>query len=112
MSSTSLDSIEWHDLPVTSLSITESGISLVVTPYVEVSGSYVSRTLRITDADTLQLDIAGSLTPKDLDALEISSLNYTLSSLGRISGTIGFLPGHAGFWAVSFANAAWSLDEA
>ena len=112
MSSSSLDSIEWHDLPVTSLSIAEMGFSLVVTPYVEDSGSYVPRTLSISDAQTLQLDITGSLTREDLDSLEISSLSYTLDSVGRISGTIGLLPGHAGFWSISFANAAWSLGEA
>ena len=90
----------------------ESGFSLVVTPYVEDSASYISRTLSISDAETLQLDITGSLSPEDLDGLEISSLTYTLSSVGRISGTIGLLPGRAGFWSISFANAAWSLGEA
>jgi hypothetical protein len=111
MPSSSLDAIEWHDLPVTSLSVTESGFSLVFTPYEEDAGSYVSRTFSIADAETIQLDITGTLTPKDLSDLEISSLSYDLDESGRISGKIGLLPGHAGFWSISFANAAWSLSE-
>lgn len=112
MPSSSLESIEWHDLPVTSLAVTESGFSLVVTPYVEDSRSYVARALSISDADTVQLDITGSLRREDLGGLEISSFSYTLDSVGRISGTIRLLPGHAGFWSISFANATWSLVEA
>jgi hypothetical protein len=112
MSSFALDSFEWHDLPVTSLSVTESGFTLVVTPYLDDLGAYISRALVISDAETIQLDITGLLTRKDLDNLEVSSLSYTLDSVGHISGTLGLLPGHAGFWSISFAKAMWSLGEA
>ena len=111
MPATSLDSIEWHDLPVDAISITESGLSLIVTPYDDVTNSYSSRTLRITEAESLELTINGSLSPKDLGELEVFSFDYESSSPGRISGTFGILPGNAGFWKLSFRNAAWSLAD-
>ena len=112
MSDTPLHSIEWHDLPVSALSITEHGISLVVTPWVEATGSYVSCTLSISGGDAFELDMAGPLSPKDLTSLEVSSFDYSIDPNGRLNGVIGILPGAAGYWTISFANAAWTLDGA
>ena len=112
MSTYSLDSLDWHDLPVSSLELNERGFSLVVTPYNEVKGNYDSRTLHITGPDSFQFKFAGVLSAKDLGSIEVSTFQYAARSSGSIDGTIGFLPGQAGYWEVSFTNAAWSLDDA
>jgi hypothetical protein len=106
-----LDTLEWHDLPVTALSITEQGISLTVTPFDEATQAYVSTVLRIEDAATISLSLAGSLSGRDLAALEVSSLSYASTAGDRISGQIGLLPGGAGFWEISFTGAKWSLSS-
>ena len=110
MSSALLDSIEWHDRPVAALSVTGSGVELLVTPWVEAAGAYARYALRITEAEKLGVNLTGALSAQDLNALEVSTLDYALSSTGRISGTIGILPGEAGYWTISFRNAIWSFE--
>jgi len=105
-----LSSIEWHDLPVATLAITECGIELVVTPWIESAGEYARYTLRITDPENLQLNVNAALSAKDLGALEISEFDYTACQNERLSGTIGILPGGAGYWTISFVNAVWSFE--
>lgn len=107
----SLDSFEWHDLPVESFTISQTGISLVITPYSEVSGSYDYYHFKIEDVASLKLDIQGDLPPKDLASLEVFSFYYVILADGRLDGSIEILPGNAGFWSVTFRNAAWSLSK-
>ena len=106
-----LTSIEWHDLPVATLAITECGIELVVTPWIESAGSYARYALRITDPENLHIDVNGALSAKDFGDLEVSKFDYTISRTERVSGTIGILPGGAGSWTISFVNAVWSLES-
>ena len=112
MSSISLSSIEWHDLPASEIRITETGISLTVTPYNEATDSYDCRVLRITDAESISLKVAGSLSRKDLSSLEVSTFTYSVEPSERITGTLGLLPGQAGFWELSFTSARWELAGA
>jgi hypothetical protein len=111
-SSGTLETIEWHDLPVRKVSISESGIELVVTPYIDELEIYGSCCLRIFDAEVLSVDLGGTLSSEDLEALEVSSFNYSFAPSGRITGTISILPGSAGIWTVSFTNALWKLENA
>jgi hypothetical protein len=111
MSSTPLSFIDWHDLPVSEIRISESGISLFVTPYNEASGAYEFRVLRISDAETLSINVTGSLHANDLSNLEVHSFDYAVAPSGRITGTLGLLPGQAGFWELSFTNAKWELAD-
>jgi hypothetical protein len=105
-----LDSIEWHDLPVASLSVTDRGIELVVTPWIEATDDYSRYALHISGADRVELNLEGALSARDFENLEISGLDYALSPTGRISGSIGILPGAAGHWTIAFENAAWTLE--
>ena len=105
-----LTSIEWHDLPVATLSITERGIELVVTPWMESAGAYARYALRITDPENLQLNVNGAFSAKDFGGLEVSKFGYTFSPTELMSGTIGILPGDAGYWTISFVNALWLFD--
>lgn len=109
MSVIPLSSIEWHDLPVSEIRITEKGVSLFVTPYNEVSDSYGSLVLRISDAEMLNITLLGVLSAQDLSALEVSAFDYSVEPSGRITGTLRSLPGQAGLWEVSFAGARWEL---
>ncbi|WP_395790963.1 hypothetical protein [Aquimonas sp.] len=111
MSENSLSSIEWHDLPVSEIRVGEGGVSLTVTPYNEANDSYDMQVLRITDAETINIRISGSLSPKDLSSLEVSAFTYSIELSGRISGTIGLLPGQAGFWELSFTKARCELAD-
>lgn len=109
MSSTPLASIEWHDLPVSGIRITETGISLVVTPYNETVGAYESRVLHITDAQAITFKVIGALSVNDLGSMEVSTFTYSVAPSGRITGVIGLLPGQAGFWELSFIDALWEI---
>ncbi len=105
-----LTSIEWHDLPVAKLAITERGIELVVTPWIECDGAYARYTLRIDKPESLQLNLNGALSAEDFGDLEISKFDYSGSQTERLSGEIGIFPGEAGFWTISFVNATWSFE--
>ena len=105
-----LDSIEWHDLPLASLSLSDRGVALVVTPWLEATDTYARYSLQIADAESIKLDVTGALSPIDFTNLELSKFEYTVGLNDRITGTIGILPGEAGYWAISFANATWSFE--
>lgn len=105
-----LTSIEWHDLPVATLSITERGIELVVTPWNKSTDYYDRYALQITDPEKLQLNVDGALSTKDFGDLEVSKFGYTFSPAERMSGTIGILAGNAGYWTISFVSAVWSFE--
>ena len=107
-----LDAFEWHDLPIARVSITGQGLELVVTPYDDETGTYRSCRLSVSDAEQLTIDLNGELSLKDLRTLEVSSFDHSVAGSGRVSGTIGILPGNAGFWEISFANALCSLEHA
>jgi hypothetical protein len=106
-----LSSIEWHDLPVSGIRIEESGLSLAVTPYNALVGVYDTRILRITDAEHVDIRMTGTLTAEDFRSMEVSTFDYSVGPSGRITGTLGLLPGEAGYWALSFTNAQWELID-
>lgn len=112
MSVAPLSSIDWHDLPVSEVRISETGLSLVIEPYNKASASYGTRILRITDARTIELKIVGSLTKKDASSMEIASFSHSLLPSGRITGTLGLLPGEAGYWEVTFVDACCEIVDA
>ena len=107
-----LASIEWHDLSASEIRIAEEGFSLIVNPYDEASESFKTLVLKISDARTLDLKIVGTLSVEDLCSMEVSTFSYSVASTGRITGTLGLLPGQSGFWEVSFADALWELADA
>ncbi|MBB3955920.1 hypothetical protein [Novosphingobium sediminicola] len=110
MANAPLDSIEWHDLPLASLSISECGVALVVMPWIESTYTYARFVLKITDARSINLDVNGTLSLADFTNLEVSKFEYEICSNGRISGTVGILAGGAGYWEISVASATWSFE--
>lgn len=106
-----LNLFEWHDLPVKSLTLSERGVSLVVAPFDDVSDSYDFYHLKIEDAASFLFDITGDLSPMDLISLEIFTFDYETLADGRLDGSIGILPGNAGYWSFTFRNAAWSIAK-
>lgn len=107
-----LDSIEWRGLPVSAFCIREDGLSLTVDPCFDSHGSAGIATLQLFGADSISVQLSGSMTRNDLGAIEIGWLTYEPSGSEQISGTIGLTPGDAGFWQVSFTNALWELSRA
>jgi hypothetical protein len=88
MPSVSLSSVEWHDLAVSMLSITDCGFELGVTRWIESTGTHALYSLRITDAENVKFNVNGALSPKDFTKLEVSKFEYTLSVV-RTFGTAG-----------------------
>ncbi|GAA5173355.1 hypothetical protein GCM10025771_00600 [Niveibacterium umoris] len=107
-----LRAIEWHDLPIESLTLNAQGFALVVTPFHEETQSYSVVTLHISEAATVNLNISGPLSSRDFSAIEVSSFQYSLNDTNRLSGVIEILPGSAGFWSIAFENANWEVAHA
>lgn len=106
-----LSSIEWHDLPVSGIRIEDSWLSLVVTPYNALADTYDARILLITDAEDFSIRMTGTLSAEDFRSMEVTTFDYSVGSSGRITGTLGLMPGQAGFWELSFSNARWELVD-
>lgn len=106
-----LHDFEWHDLPVDEIAIGVDGVSLLVTPYAEASGTYRRLRLILSAPEHLHLNVAGALQPADLSALEVSSFEILEESDDRLSGHLGILLRAAGFWTIEFTGAAWELVE-
>lgn len=87
-----LNSIEWHDLPVKKLSITERGIEVQVMPFNENTQEYDSSTLLLGCGKTLKFDfdIQGANSIKDLDSLEVHSFDYVEAADSSIAGKLVF----------------------
>lgn len=103
-----LNEIEWHDLPISELSIGTDVIRLVVTPYDDENDCYKAFTLTLSEFSNIDLKIAGKHNPKSLLGLEITSFNYKVSE-GKVSGEIGIIPGESGYWSIKVEDAKWSL---
>ena len=106
-----LDKIEWHDLVVSRLCISESGIELVVNPYNETAATYDRFRLTLRGASSMRLDVQGELSLRDWSDLEVSRFDYRAGNDRRLSGTLGILPGSAGFWTIAFESAQWELEH-
>ncbi|HEX8916827.1 MAG TPA: hypothetical protein VF796_31040 [Humisphaera sp.] len=104
-----LNKFRWHDLPVSRLCISESGIDLEVTPYNEAATAYERFRLTLRDASFVRLDVRGDLSPRDLSDLEVSRFDFRAGDDRRLCGTIGVRPGSSGFWTIAFESAAWEL---
>ena len=107
-----LSQVEWHDLPVRALSLSNAGVELLVTPFDDDSQTYLNPiALRIQGAITL--DIQGIFSLDDLKGLEITSFEFTESSDGKLDGKIEFLLGWPSkLWSIAFAKATWSFTHA
>lgn len=102
-----LSSIDWHDLPVTALTIRPDRLELLVTPYSEASRNYYTVRLSLVKPSALLLQIEGHALLQDLNDLEVSTFSYSLGASGLLSGALGLLPGRAGYWKVEFQEAEW-----
>ena len=102
---------EWHDLPVLRMCFSASGIDLVVTPYNEATAAYDRFRLTLRGASSVRLGVQGELSPRDWSDLQVSSFDYRAGDDRRLSGTLGILPGSAGFWTITFVNAQWELEQ-
>jgi len=105
-----INDIEWHDLPVDSISINETYVCIVVTPYDESTKLYKRLELKLSDFTSMSVSLGDKFTSFALKDLEVSSFNYTHEG-DRISGEIGILPGNEGFWTIKFEQAKCDLYE-
>ena len=104
-----LDSIEWRGLAVRSINVRGNGMSLELDSVPNSLGGFSTAILDLSDADSMDLQVNGFVSPADLDELHIHWLAYTPTGSGQISGSLGLMPGRAGFWQVAFNNAHWQL---
>lgn len=102
---------EWHDLPVGRISITEKGVIVDALPYNDAAARYDHATLSLVDADLISFNIQGELSLMDMNDLEIKDLDVVESAPGRITGCLGILCGHAGYWTIQVTNAVWEVEQ-
>ena len=55
--------------------------------------------------------MTGTLGTEDFRSMEVSTFDYSVGPSGRITGTLGLLPGEAGHWELSFTDARWELVD-
>jgi hypothetical protein len=102
---------EWHDLPVGRISIVRKGVVIDALPYNDEAGRHDHATLSLFDAEAFAFDIQGEASLSVLDNLEITDFDFAVSAPGRITGTLGILSGHQGYWTIRFKNAAWDVEQ-
>jgi hypothetical protein len=102
---------EWHDLPVGRLSIVGKGVVIDALPYNDEAGRYDHATLSLLEAEAFAFDFEGEVSSHVLDQLEITDFDFSVSSPGRITGTVGLLSGGNLYWTIRFKNAAWRVDQ-
>jgi len=105
-----INDIEWHDLPVDSISINETCVCIIVTPYDESTKLYKRLELKLSDFTSMSVSLGDKFSSFALRDLEVSSFNYTQEG-DRITGEIGILPGNEGFWTIKFEQAKCDLHE-
>ena len=106
-----LKTVDWHDLPLVSLAITDNAVVLVVTPYDEATSGYLSYKLTITGFAELRLNIQSMVSSQDLANLEVASFDWKAEPDNRISGSIGILSANQGYWTVGFVNARHTVTR-
>jgi hypothetical protein len=102
--------IEWHDLPIKSISFADDGFELVVTPWSEARDDYDCYKLKLTKFERLSVDIKSVLTCQDITSLEVSKFDYKIDN-DLLTGEFGILPANTGYWTISFSNAIWDFSE-
>ena len=109
-----IKTINWHDLPISSLSIQPAGgcfdasLIISVTPFDEEKDEYINARLTLSNFHSLNLDIVGTSSAKDIACMEVATFDY-LQENSLLSGEIGILPGDGGYWKIKFTKAEWSL---
>jgi hypothetical protein len=101
---------EWHDLVVDRITIMERGVTVDVRPFNDDTNRYEHATLSLLDANTIEFDVQGKLSLKDLADLDIKDFDVEESAPGRITGSLGILCGDAGYWTIRVTNALWQLE--
>jgi len=105
-----LSEIEWHDLPISELSIGHDAIRLVVTPYDDENDCYKEFIFTVSQFSHIELNIAGKHNLKSLLGLEITSFDYIVCE-GKVSGEIGIIPGETGYWSIKVEDAKWTFKS-
>ncbi|OEG72766.1 hypothetical protein BEL05_10865 [Shewanella colwelliana] len=103
-----LTDIVWHDLPLDGISIKTDSLDLMISPYNESTKQYDELIFKLYSFASMALSLDAQLDISNLKDMEISSFEYSQNK-NTLSGTIGILPGNAGFWSVSFKDAQWSI---
>lgn len=107
-----LRAFEWHDLPLTALTIGEDAISLLVEPWSNAEQRYHVYRLRLFSFHELRISIEGTLTLSDLSDMEITTFDYEWCEDGLLSGTLGILPSfNRGYWTLSFDRARYEFTR-
>ena len=76
MATHTLESILWHDIPVESVTISESGVQLAISQFQESTGEYLSLVLSLFQLEGLNLEMSGQLSNSDLSNLEVASFQF------------------------------------
>lgn len=82
-----------------------------VLPFNDEADRYDWATLSLVEADSIDLNIQGKLSLKELDDLEITDFDVAESAPGRVTGTLGILYGGTGYWTIHVANAIWQVEQ-
>ena len=104
-------SFEWHDLPIARIAIIERGVMIDVLPFNNDADRYDWATLSLVEADSIDFNIQGKLSLKELDDLEIADFDIAESAPGRVTGTLGMLYGGTGYWTIRVENAIWQVEQ-
>ena len=102
---------EWHDLPIARIAIIERGVVIDVLPFNDDADRYDWATLSLVEADSIDFNIQGKLSLKELDSLEITDFDIAESAPGRVTATLGMLYGGTGYWKIHVANAIWRVEQ-
>ncbi len=106
-----LRTIEWHDLPLESILISENGITFYLQPFDEATQNYYQAKLELFNAESFAFDIVGH-EPKLHLGMEINSFECEEIDAERITGKIGILTASGGWWGFRFVGACWRLVRA
>ena len=102
--------VEWHDLPLDNISINHDSIKIDISAIVDGAKDYRQFSLELSGFTNCSVNISGDLNSAVLKELEVAKFDYKEVE-GLLSGSIGILPGNAGYWSVDFENAKWVFDE-
>ncbi len=97
-------------MPVESISINETCVCIVVTPYDEAKKLYKRIELKLSDFTSMSVSLGDKFASSALKDLEVSSFKYTHVG-DRITGGIGILAGNEGYWVIEFEQAKYGLCE-
>ena len=102
---------DWHDAPLEAFRLGQEGLALEALLWNEELDHYDCWLIRFDAFEKIEVKVEGTLNLKELDDLEIFTMDVEPDENGHVTGEIEILPSNTGWWTFKVYRARVTVES-